>query len=344
MMGQLRVEHAAKVDENLLDQLGVPSTRFYTGELDRIQLAQRGHGATTYVVARDANEHAVGMAPVYVTSTPWHAAVDPAVLFDPSLPVSPSTLGLAGSHGVYANYLSGGARVDDRDAAQVAGVLVEQARAIARAAGCEYVMLPYLDETQARWLEAYWPSAAAVSVCEKAVLPVSWHSFDDYVSCLPTRRRTGVRRERRRLRESGIDVRELRMVDAAGELAPLLVQTEKRYGRDADPRQIEFHYTLLGMHLDEDFTALVAYQRDRPVACSLLLACGNRWISKAWGCDYTALDDPFLYFNLTFYEPVIRAIERGFEVLDYGLHALDSKTQRGCTVQRLQTILIAADD
>ena len=336
------IETTGRLDPGLLDRLAVPSTRYYDAELERIQLAQLGHGETTYLLARDGQGRPAGLTPVYTTRPPWHPAVDPGAIFEPPIAAPGPAMCLAGSHGVYANFLTVGASVPRPEAGPVATALVEQARAIARAAGCEHVLLPYLDETQAGWLAGYTESAVAVS--EKAVLPVSWDSFEDYVSWLPGRRRTPVRRERRRFAESGIEVREQRMADVAGVLAPLLAQTEKRYGRDADPRQIEFHYTLLGMALGDDFIALVGYEQGRPVACSLLLKCGNRWISKAWGCDYAVAGDQFLYFNLLFYEPVVRAAGRGIEAIDYGLGGLESKTQRGCAVERLRTLLIDAGD
>jgi uncharacterized protein len=336
----MRVEIVPKVDDDLLRELGVASTRFYGAELERIQLAHMGHGTTTYVVARDSAGRAVGLAPVYIARPPWHPAMDLAA---PGAVADETTLCLVGSYGVYANYLTIGASLSDGAAVRVAGALIEQACSVARAAGCRLLMLPYLDPAQARLVEAYEDAAAAVTDRDKAVLPVAWGSFDEYVSWLPARRRTPVRRERRRFQDSGIKVRERRMADVAGEVAPLLAATEQRHGRAADPEQIDFHYTLLGMYLEEDFFALVAYQADRPVACSLLLACGDRWISKAWGRDYAAAGDPFLYFNLLFYEPVSRAIERGIGVLDYGLGGLETKTQRGCAVERLRTLVIAAD-
>lgn len=335
----MRVELRSRLDDGLLDELRVPSTPVYSGELERIQLAQLGHGSTTYVVARDGQGRAAGLTPVYTTRPPWHPSTDPAAL----PPADAATLALAGSYGVYSNYLSIGASVPGAEAPRVAATLVEQARALAREAGCGHVVFPYLDPTQAAWLAPYRAAAAAVSVREKAVLGIEWKTFDEYVSWLPTRRRTPVRRQRRRLAESGLVIRERPVVQVAGELAPLLAQTNQRYGQDADPQRIEFHYTLLGTHLRDDFVALVAYQDGRPVACSLLLACGNRWISKAWGCDYTRADHRFLYFNLVFYEPISRAVERGFALLDYGIGGLESKLERGCTVQELRTMLIASD-
>ena len=339
-MNPLRVEHLARIDDGLLDELGVASTRFYRGELERIQVAQRGHGTTTYLVARDEVGRPLGLAPVYIARPPWHPTVDPEML--PPAAEGASVCAV-GSYGVYANYLTVAASVPGPAAAAVVRVLVERARAEARGSGSGHILFPYLDSTQAAWLRPYRDAAEAVSVRAKAVLPVVWDSFDEYVSWLPSRRRTPVRRERRRFQESGIDLRLRRVADVAEETAPLLAETEKRYGREADPRRIEFHYTLLGMHLGDDFVALVAYLGGRPVACSLLLACGDRWISKAWGCDYAAVGDRSLYFNLVFYEPVIRAIERGVAFLDYGLGGLESKTERGCVLEPLATIRIPSD-
>jgi uncharacterized protein len=333
----VRVERRTRVDDELLDQLGVASTRFYRAELDRIQLAQAGHGTTTYLVAYDDGRPA-GLAPVYTASPPWHPDTDPDALF-PS--AGPAKLCLAGSYGLHANYLTVSGSGPGGLAGLVAQTLVDEACTVARADDCRYVMLPYLDRTQAGWLDTC-RDAASVAIHEKAVLPVEWRDFDEYVSWLPHRRRASVRQERRRFRDCGVDVRERSMADVAGEVAPLLAATEQRHGRTADAQQIEFHYSLLGMELGDDFVALVGYLDGRPVACSVLLTCGDRWIVKAWGCDYSALVDAFVYFNLLFYEPVCRAGERGIAVLDYGLGGLDSKTRRGCTLEPLHTMLIDA--
>ncbi|WP_433389470.1 GNAT family N-acetyltransferase [Micromonospora sp. KLBMP9576] len=339
----MRVERLNRLDDALLDRLGVASTRFYGAELERIQLAQRGHGTTGYLVAREADGTVLGMTPVYSAVPPWHPTVDPGVIFEPAVPLGGERLFLAGSYGVYANFLTVAADVPPARAATVAAALVDEARAMARAEGSGHVLLPYLDGTQAGWLDSHGYRALAADTRAKAVLPILWDSFDEYVSWLPSQGlRTSVRRERREFLDAGLVVREERMTEVVGRIAPLLVQTERRHGNDLDVQQVEFHYTLLAMGLREDFTALVAYADGEPVACSLLLACGNRWILKAWGCDYATAGGSFLYFNLLFYEPVGRAASRGIESIDYGLGGLGAKTRRGCTEQRLRTILIGA--
>ena len=343
MRGSVTVERRARVDVELLQQLGVPGPAFVSGELERIQLAQRGHGSTTYLVGCDGVGRPVGLLPVYTSGSPWPANVDPTALFGLPDDVVGPVLCVAGSLAVPASYLTVGTSVGEADAVWVTGTLVEGARAVAREHGCGHVLLPYLDQVQAEWLGPLRISAIADTVREKAVLEVGWDSFEEYAAWLPTRRRTPVRRERRRFDDSGIDVREHRMSEVVGKLAPMLAQTELRHGNPLDPGQIEFHYALLGMLLGKDFTALVAYRDGRPVACSLLLACGSRWISKAWGCDYAATGEDFLYFNLLFYEPIVRAIEQGIEAIDYGLGGLEAKTQRGCVVQPLRTVLVGAE-
>lgn len=337
----MRVAELGYVDAGLLDQLGVAAAKYHAGELEFHHLAQLRRGSSvSYLVAQEAHGKPVGVLPVYTATPGWEAAVDPAALFEPPLPGTPGKLCLAGSPGTYENHLAVAASIHGSEARRVARALAEGARSLARDAGCPYVMFPYLDERQALWLEEYRPAATAVNVRHKAVLPVTWGSFDDYVMWLPHKRRPGVRRSRRRFLRSAIDVREQPLVDAATGVAPLIAQTEKRYGRDIQPEQVASYFMLLGTHLDDDGVALVARKNGQPIASSIVLICGDRWILRAWGCDYAALGDEELYFNLVYYEPIARAIERGAGLLDFSVGTLRTKTLRGCATEPLHTILI----
>lgn len=339
----MQVEETGHLDAGLIDQLGVASARYHAGELEFLHLAQLRRGSVIrYLVARDARGKPLGMAPVYAAAPEWEDAVDPAVLFAPPAPVAPQKLCLAGSAGSYENHLAVATSLPGSQARQVARALAEGSRSLARNAGCPYVMFPYLDERQTRWLEEYRAAATAVSVRHKAVLPVIWDSFEEYVRWLPHGRRPDVRRSRRRFLQRAEDVREQPLTDAAMDAAPLIAQTEKRYGRDIQPEQVASYLMLLGTYLDDDCFALVARKNGRPVASSIILACGDRWIVRAWGCDYAALGDEELYFNLVYYEPVARAIERGAGLIDFSVGTIRTKTWRGCATEPLHTILIPA--
>jgi predicted N-acyltransferase len=281
------------------------------------------------------------MMPLYVVSPPWEPLADPAAVLDPPVRVTDAKLCLAGSPGTYGNYLVLDSTVHEAQATRVAEALVERARASAVDAGCRLVLLPYLDERQALWLDGYRSGAGGLGACEKSVLPVIWESFDDYVSWLPKKRRLSVRAERQEFLRSGLTVREERLSDRAAELAPLLAQTERRYGRAITDEEAEFYLTLRAMHLGDNCLTLVLSDAGRPVAFSLTFRCGECWVMSSWGCDYDARPR-WAYFNLVFYEPIERAIRAGSKMIDFGVGAPQAKRLRGCGVEQLQTMLIDA--
>ena len=341
MRGSVTVERRARVDVELL-QLGVPGPAFVSGELNASSSPSEGTDRRRTWSA--ATGWAAPSACCRCTSgSPWPANVDPTALFGLPDDVVGPVLCVAGSLAVPASYLTVGTSVGEADAVWVTSTLVEGAvrwpESTAAATSCCRTSTRCRPSGSARS-----GSAIADTVREKAVLEVRWDSFEEYVPALATHPAPDAGAPgRRRFDDSGIDVREHRMSEVVRKLAPMLAQTELRRQPPRSRAKIEFHYALLGMLLGKDFTALVAYRDGRPVACSLLLACGSRWISKAWGCDYAATGEDFLYFNLLFYEPIVRAIEQGIEAIDYGLGGLEAKTQRGCVVQPLRTVLVGAE-
>lgn len=337
----MHVDNLGTLDADILDRLGVASPSYWYSELERLHVMQVRRGAgPSYVVARDPHGTPVGLLPVYTAPPPWESNLDPAALFDPPVPVGDSRLGLGGSAGGYANYLAVDAAAGGPQAQRIAGALVDRARALAAGAGCRHLLLPYLDQAQWRCIEGYGPAATAVGQHSKAVLPVRWDSFEDYLAWLPRKRQRHVLDERRQFQGSGIRLREEQLLDVATDLAPLLTDTENRYGRGVDLPQIHFYLSFLGMHLDGDCRTLVAYRDERPVAFSLLVLRGDYWIVKAWGCDNASVRSDALYFNLVYYEPIRRAIAEGARLLDFGVGALKAKTLRGCELEPLRTILL----
>ncbi|MFD5467361.1 GNAT family N-acetyltransferase [Kitasatospora sp. NPDC127059] len=331
-------------DAGIFTRLGLPAPAFWRSELDRFHLVQRRGGADVhYLVARDGRGATVGLLPVYLASPPWEAVVDPALILGTAAPEppatgSPSRLCLAGSGGAYGNHLVVGASV--ADPAAVAVALVERARALAADAGCRQVLLPHLDEVQSSWLDGCLATALATGVREKAVLPVLWDSFDEYLAWLSVNGRRRVRLERRAFLEGAVEVREESLPELAAALAPLAAQTEHRYGHDITVEQVEFYLTMLGMDLD--CVTLVAYRDGRPVGFSLTIDRGDRWIMRSWGCDYASPGPEPLYFNMVFHEVISRAIERRVPLIDFGVGSLTAKTQRGCRPEPLRSVLIPA--
>ena len=336
----MRVDTSDRLDPVLLTRLGVAA--YPRSQLERFHLAQRRRRATiTYLTARDDGDRPLGLMPVYLVAPPWEPLADPGAVLDPPVPLAEPKLCLAGSPGSYGNYLLLDPGLHGADATRVATALLEQARAAAGAAGCRSVLLPYLDERQALWLDGYLAGATGTGSCDKSVLPVIWDSFDDYLAWLPQKRRGTVRAERRQFLAGGSEVREEKLADRAAELAPLMARTERRHGREITVEEVEFYLTLRAMNLGDDCLTLVLRTAGRPVAFSLTFRCGETWVLSSWGCDYEA-SPQWAYFNMAFYEPIERAIRDGCKLIDFGVGVPDAKRFRGCGVERLRSVLLDA--
>lgn len=336
----MQVNRLDRADAVLLRRLGAAAPDDRADQLGRAHVVQRRRGADiTYLVAHDDEGGPLGLLPVYLVPQPWDPMVDPSMILDPPAVPRGPTLCLAGVSAARANHLTVAAALDERSARHVATALVERARAVAADAGYDELLIPYLTATQSRWLAGHAAAARSTGASARGVLHIAWSSFDEYLESLSRRRRSNVRSERRRFAESGIAVREVRLQDMAGDLTPLLVQTERRYGHAVERDHVEFHLRLLALRDDADTVTLVA-DRGGLVACCIIGACGDRWRVEAWGCDYASIGREDVYFNLVFYEPIIRAVARGVSTLDIGVGSIRAKRLRGCTVEPLRSLLI----
>jgi hypothetical protein len=92
--------------------------------------------------------------------------------------------------------------------------------------------------------------------------------------------------------------------------------------------------------MGERGTALVARLRDRAVAVTVLWDIGTQWRVRCWGCDYQVAEvrDAYAYFNLMFYEPVVRAMAAGVTRIVVGTGSLEGKRRRGAATRQLRSI------
>ncbi|WP_344043396.1 GNAT family N-acetyltransferase [Saccharothrix xinjiangensis] len=340
----------ARIDElsragdvvHLLFELDPGAAEHRAAELARLELAQDSRGgAVRYLVARGEGGVPVGLLPFYSACFPYDTAVMPPTLFESTAPPRDGEpFGLVGSPGGVVNQLVIAAHVDEQDATRTSRDLVDHAGRSDISPPGRFLLIPNLTGKQAVRLGGRVADAAGVERKQQAVLPVVWSSFDDYISWLPPQRRGVVRRERRKFLGAPITVREELVIDMADELAPLLAQTERHHGRDVSVEQMEFYLVSIALHHGDGCVAFVAYRYGRPVAFSLVLGRGKEWDMRAWGCDYDVPREERLYFNMAFYEPITRAIDRGVELLDFGTGSLEAKVLRGCETRELRTVLI----
>ncbi|MER7169891.1 GNAT family N-acetyltransferase [Streptomyces mesophilus] len=338
----MRTEEVDRVSVGLLAELGITASDHVLGELERHHIVERRRGARiTYLVVRSKSGVALGLLPLYRLPRPFDASLAPENIFEGGPATTGSRLCSAGGAGGYRNHLLLKSPIEPACAADAARALISAAREVASAGGCTQLLIPDLDPEQARWLAGFETEALAAATRDKAVLPIAWSDFSEYLAALPRKRRWQVRQERRAFADSGIVIRDEPLSAVAAEVAPLLAQTQRRHGDTADPLEAEFYLAMLAMTPGSEVRALVGYLPGGPVAFSVVHRRGGTWAVRAVGRDYAAPDHS-QYFNLTYYEPIARAIAEGATLIDFGTGSLPAKRFRGCSLQPLRSLLIPA--
>lgn len=334
---------AAAVDVAVHDTVrGVrPSTtdRFlseqWLRELGRLEDVWRYLGAAPrYAVALDEGRTA-GLVPVYPALGCHYAGLVSADLFPGQEAARLWRRGAwIGSDGTTSSSLAGAGRPG------VAEALMATAIALAADGGPDHICLPYLDDDQYRAATAVAPAAGTLtSERGEAVLDLSFDTFEEYVRGLPSRR-TAIRRERRRFLTSDLAVRCRPVAEVTSDLAGLLVQVERKYGVQTSHAAEGAYLAGVAGSMGRAGAALMAYDGDRPVAGSVLWDLGADWRVRCWGCDpdHPAVRRDHLYFNLMYYEPMLRARAAGARRLQLGTGSLNTKVLRGAWIRRRRSV------
>jgi predicted N-acyltransferase len=154
-----------------------------------------------------------------------------------------------------------------------------------------------------------------------------YDSFDGFLARLKSRKRKKIRRERRQVAASGIDV----TWKAGDELAPEELEfihrcysdTFHNYG-NYPALQPEF-FVAIARELKRGFQAVIATRQGEPIAMAVFLAGGGRLYGRYWG----AVEDvPGLHFELAYYQGIEFCIHNGIEVFESGAQG-EHKVGRG---------------
>ena len=157
----------------------------------------------------------------------------------------------------------------------------------------------------------------------RATLQFQWRNhgyatFDDFLSRLNAKKRAQIRRERRAVAGSGLDieVRTGEAVDAA------LLQTMYRWHTAtvakwgwSDQYLNERFYQLLGEHFRARLHLVVALRRGRPIAAAFNVLKGGALWGRYWGCEEEV---PFLHFEVCYYRAIEDCIARGVGLFSPG--------------------------
>ncbi len=155
----------------------------------------------------------------------------------------------------------------------------------------------------------------------------NYDSFDAFLADLSARKRKAIRRERRVVAESGIEI--VRLQGAAigpsewNTMFSFYMDTgSRKWGRPYLTREF---FPRLGAALGDAVILVLARTGGTWIAGALHIAGSNTLFGRYWGClDYQA----FLHFELCYYQAIDYAIEHGLEKVEAGAQG-PHKIQRG---------------
>ncbi len=159
-----------------------------------------------------------------------------------------------------------------------------------------------------------------------------WHnknyeSFDEFLNEFTAAKRKKVRRERRRVRESGIRFRHLSghelSPDVWREIMPLYASSFLRRGRE--PYLNKDFFLSLGQTLPDKLLVILAQHKNRVVATAICLRSDNHLYGRYWGSDgyYHSL-----HFETCYYQGIDYCIRERLGTFEPGTQG-EHKISRG---------------
>jgi uncharacterized protein len=253
--------------------------------------------------ADSASRAGLGYYPKLVVTAPFSPISGKRFLFDPSL--------------------------GEEKEQKMAKDLLENAIDEAKRRGCHSVNLLFCTEEEGRIAEE-------LGFCERLAVQLHWENagyacFDDFLARFNSKRRKEIKRERRHLREAGIEVKHL---NGADEAIPVAHHHEAyRFYSDTVQRfqwgrqyLSEAFFKALFERLNHRLQFSVAYRDGVPMAGAFNLEKDGRRYGRYWGADEAVR---FLHFEVCSYGPVQDAINRKVDAFEAGAGTHTHKFYRG---------------
>ena len=218
----------------------------------------------------------------------------------------------------------------DRDEEEVRPLLISAAVQLAERFGVSSIHVTFPTEAE-------WDALGAAGFLRRTGEQFHWRNrgyadFDAFLATLNARKRKAIRRERARVRESGVAIETLSGAALQAEhwdaFYAFYVDTGRR--KWGAPYLNRAFFALLHERL-ADRVALVMCRRDgRHIAGALNLIGENALFGRHWGCVER---HEFLHFEACYYRAIDFAIARGLEWVEAGAQG-PHKIQRGYLPRR----------
>ena len=179
---------------------------------------------------------------------------------------------------------------------------------------------------------AQWDRLGELGFLQRTGLQYHWRNdgyrdFDDFLDALSSRKRKAIRKERRRVQESGLVIRQL----VGSDIEEAHWDAFFRFYMDTSDRKWGSPYlnrrffSHLGESLAERVLLIIVEREGRPVAGALNLIGDTTLFGRNWGC---VEDYKFLHFEACYYQAIDFAIRHGKGTVEAGAQG-QHKIQRG---------------
>jgi uncharacterized protein len=154
-----------------------------------------------------------------------------------------------------------------------------------------------------------------------------YQSFEDFLAALNARKRKQIRRERRDVLDSGLEIETLTGSDLETKhwdafFRFYMSTSDRKWGSAYLTRAF---FDLLGARMPDKVVLVMARQGSRYVAGALNLVGADTIYGRNWGCHG---DFPFLHFEACYYRAIDFAIAHGLKRVEAGAQG-QHKIQRG---------------
>jgi hypothetical protein len=187
-----------------------------------------------------------------------------------------------------------------------------------------------LEQTELHSAHVLFPPQASVARFEEAGFLLrygvqfqfenrGYRDFEGFLTSLPSKRRTQLRRERKQIALDGLTMRALRSDELTSELIDHMYAfytstvDKFRWGRRYLNRA--FFETLCAGPLREQMAWVMAFDGARPVAGAFNVRSATHLYGRYWGAS---LDRPFLHFNVCYYAGIDLCLELGLTRFEPG--------------------------
>ena len=207
----------------------------------------------------------------------------------------------------------------------IRGVFGDALRQACQELGLSSVHMSFCTEAEQDVLAGYgW--------MKRIGLQYHWHNqgyadFEQFLEVLASRKRKGIRRERREAQSCGLVFRTLRGPEITAQdwdrfYAFYQATIDRKWGQAYLTRSF---FTALSERLGDRVVLIQALHEGEPVAAALNLAGRDTLYGRNWGCEG---DWPFLHFELCYYQAIDFAIAEGLARVEAGAQG-EHKIQRG---------------